>query len=79
MIDLDILGVHPSYQRRGLASKLLHWGLKRADQEGVETYLAASPDGKPVYERNGFELVDKSFSPYPGYVQVCMVRPTQSK
>ncbi|KAI2785978.1 hypothetical protein POX_h09743 [Penicillium oxalicum] len=63
---LDILGVHPSYQRRGLASKLLHWGLKRADQEGVETYLAASPDGKPVYERNGFELVDKSFSPYPG-------------
>ncbi|KAJ6103475.1 Acetyltransferase GNAT family [Penicillium sp. IBT 16267x] len=49
MSDLEILGVHPSYQGRGLASKLLKWGLARADEEGVEVYLSSSPDGKLMY------------------------------
>ncbi|KAJ5675171.1 uncharacterized protein N7477_005105 [Penicillium maclennaniae] len=33
---LEMLGVDPAYQGRGLASKLLKWGLARADEEGVE-------------------------------------------
>ncbi|KAJ5641379.1 hypothetical protein N7490_005379 [Penicillium lividum] len=73
---LEILGVHPSYQGRGLASKLLKWGLARADEEGVEVYLSSSPDGKPMYEKNGFQSYE-SFSPFPGYVQVNMIRPAQ--
>ncbi|KAJ5455595.1 uncharacterized protein N7458_003859 [Penicillium daleae] len=74
---LEILGVHPSYQGRGLASKLLRWGLARADEEGVETYLSSSPAGRPLYERNGFQLLDGRFSPFPGYEQVNMIRPVK--
>jgi ribosomal protein S18 acetylase RimI-like enzyme len=69
-----MLGVHPSYQGCGLASKLLKWGLERADAEGVETYLSASPEGRPMYEKYGFRIVD-TFSPFPGYEQVFMIRP----
>jgi GNAT superfamily N-acetyltransferase len=69
-----MLGVHDSYQGKGLGSKLLKWGLARADAEGLEVYLSASPAGKPLYEKNGFQVVD-TFSPFPGYVQVAMLRP----
>ncbi|OQD89045.1 hypothetical protein PENANT_c003G03746 [Penicillium antarcticum] len=70
--DLDMLAVHPSHQGRGLASKLLKWGLARADDEGVEVYLSSSPEGKPVYEKYGFRDLE-SFSPYPDYVQVYLI------
>ncbi|KAJ5183801.1 hypothetical protein N7492_001417 [Penicillium capsulatum] len=73
---LEILGVHPNYQRRGLASRLLKWGLERADQDGVEVYLSSSPEGKPMYEKYGFQS-QNSFSPFPGYVQLNMIRPVQ--
>ncbi|KAJ5336242.1 uncharacterized protein N7506_004264 [Penicillium brevicompactum] len=75
---LDMLGVHPSQQGRGLASKLLKWGLCRADAEGVETYLSASPEGKPMYEKYGFRSVE-SFSPFAGYIQEAMIRPTNNQ
>ncbi|CAG7970378.1 unnamed protein product [Penicillium salamii] len=71
---LNMLGVHPSQQGRGLASKLLRWGLTRADAEGLEVYLSASPEGKPMYEKYGFRTVE-SFSPFPDYVQEAMIRP----
>ena len=76
-LDLEILGVHPSYQGRGLASKLLKWGLWRADEDGIEVYLSSSPGGKPLYDKNGFEQTKYPFSPWPGYEQVNMIRPAQ--
>lgn len=76
MVDLEILGVHPSYQGRGLASKLLKWGLGCADEEGVEVYLSSSPEGRLMYEKYGFQGKN-SFSPFPGYVQLNMIRPAQ--
>lgn len=76
MTDLDILAVDPAYQGRGLASKLLKWGLARADEESVEVYLSSSPEGRRMYEKYGFESKD-SFSPFPGYEQLNMIRPIQ--
>ncbi|KAJ5900014.1 Acyl-CoA N-acyltransferase [Penicillium taxi] len=73
---LDILGVHPSYQGRGLAGKLLRWGLERADEQGVEVYLNATPSGRPVYAKHGFQALD-SFSPVPDYEQLNMIRPSR--
>ncbi|KAJ5766135.1 Acyl-CoA N-acyltransferase [Penicillium nucicola] len=75
---LDMLAVHPSYQGRGLASRLLKWGLERADREGVEVYLSSSPEGRPVYEKYGFRFLESS-SPFPGYEQVCMLRPVKGQ
>ncbi|KAJ5781199.1 Acyl-CoA N-acyltransferase [Penicillium paradoxum] len=70
---LDMLGVHPAYNGKGLGTRLLKWGIERADAQGVETYLSASPAGKPLYEKYGFRGVD-IFSPYPDYVQTAMIR-----
>ncbi|KAH6683874.1 acyl-CoA N-acyltransferase [Halenospora varia] len=56
---LEILGTRPEYQGKGAAGRLLRWGIGKADEEGVEVYLEASPDGKPIYEYLGFEEVDR--------------------
>ena len=56
---LEIIATKPEYQRKGAAGKLLRWGIERADEEGTETYLEASPDGKPIYEHFGFLEVDR--------------------
>jgi GNAT superfamily N-acetyltransferase len=56
---LEILATRPEWQGKGAGGKLLRWGLRKADEEGTETYLEASPDGKPIYEHLGFEEVDR--------------------
>jgi GNAT superfamily N-acetyltransferase len=56
---LELVATRPEYQGRGAAGKLLRWGMERADEEGTETYLEASPDGKPIYEHFGFAEVDR--------------------
>ena len=55
--DLDILCVHPSYQRRGIGKTLMKHGLQRAREEGVEVWLCASVMGQGLYEKCGFEGV----------------------
>lgn len=74
LIDLDMLGAHPDYHGRGIGSMLLKWGLDRADQEGLETYLSASPSGRPLYEKRGFKVL-LTEEPCPGYQQAYMLRP----
>lgn len=38
-----ILAIVPEYQRKGAGTKLLRWGLDKADEAGVPAYLEASP------------------------------------
>lgn len=48
--------VDPSYRRRGIASRLMGAALSYLDGDGIETVkLDATPDGRHVYERLGFE------------------------
>lgn len=54
---LDSLATHPDHQRRGCGSILLKWGIEKADTLGLPMYLTTSTAGRPIYERNGFELV----------------------
>ncbi|KAG0648274.1 putative N-acetyltransferase [Hyphodiscus hymeniophilus] len=56
---LEIIATRPEYQGKGAAGQLLRWGMARADEEGTETYLEASPDGKPIYEHFGFREVER--------------------
>jgi GNAT superfamily N-acetyltransferase len=52
---LPFIGVEPTRQGRGLGSRLLDWGLARADRDGVPAYLeASSPRNRALYERHGF-------------------------
>jgi hypothetical protein len=41
-------------QRCGVGSKLLDDGLQEADAAGLQTVLAASDAGEPLYKKNGF-------------------------
>lgn len=52
---LDICYTVPEYERKGVASALVSWGLKRCDAEGWVAFTEASLRGWPVYERLGFE------------------------
>jgi GNAT superfamily N-acetyltransferase len=54
---LDTLVTHPNHHRRGAGGLLVAWGCEQADAKGVEAYLEASPMGKPLYARFGFEEV----------------------
>ncbi|PYH35144.1 GNAT family N-acetyltransferase [Aspergillus neoniger CBS 115656] len=70
---LDMLGTLPQFNGRGIGSRLLRWGLDRADEKGVPTFLASTPAGRPLYEKYGFEAVEE-YEVIPGYFQASMVR-----
>ncbi|ORY05825.1 hypothetical protein BCR34DRAFT_632815 [Clohesyomyces aquaticus] len=52
---LDICAVDPAFQRRGIAGKLVQWGLDEAKRRGdLEATTEASGMGRGVYEKLGF-------------------------
>ncbi|KAL9085061.1 MAG: hypothetical protein Q9165_007802 [Trypethelium subeluteriae] len=51
---LEVLAVHPESQRLGLGEKLTRWGCEKADENGLEAVVEATPAGKRCYERCGF-------------------------
>jgi GNAT superfamily N-acetyltransferase len=74
---LELVATRPESQRKGAAGMLLRWGLQRADAEGgagVEAYLEASPEGKPVYEHFGFREMERLVVLEGRFVECMMVR-----
>ncbi|KAJ4380522.1 hypothetical protein N0V86_003879 [Didymella sp. IMI 355093] len=77
---LSSLATHPDYQGRGAGKLLLDWGVKKADVEGLVTYLDATQIAKPIYEKRGFEVrreIDWDRKAWGGEgvdVHYCMVR-----
>jgi GNAT superfamily N-acetyltransferase len=62
--DLDTVGTHPDYQKRGAGAMLVKWGCDLADENDVAAYVDASKAGAPLYKKHGF--VD--FSPAGSYI-----------
>jgi GNAT superfamily N-acetyltransferase len=54
---LNMFATHPEHQGRGASKMLLDWGLKKADDEGLVTYLNATDVGRRIYEKKGFKVV----------------------
>lgn len=81
---LNSLATHPDHQGRGAAKMMLDWGMQKADEEGLVTYLDSTMTGRPVYERRGFALVktlEWDRVPWGGEGKDwhgCMVRPAKS-
>ncbi|KAI0845508.1 hypothetical protein F5Y00DRAFT_272828 [Daldinia vernicosa] len=56
VLVLELCAVDPAFQRRGVASKLVQWGVDEAARRGgLEAVVEASTMGKPLYSRLGFE------------------------
>jgi predicted N-acetyltransferase YhbS len=55
---LDTLATLPQHERRGAGSMLVRWGCDKADEQGVQAYLEASPMGAPMYARHGFVAME---------------------
>lgn len=57
-VELQTLFVHPEKgDGVGVASALLQWGVEEARRLRVVVYAEATEEGRPVYERAGFEAV----------------------
>lgn len=55
LFALDTCAVDPAFQRRGVAAKLVEWGLEEAKRRGgLECVTEASPMGRTVYKKLGF-------------------------
>ncbi|KAI1120429.1 acyl-CoA N-acyltransferase [Nemania abortiva] len=59
-VYLFIIYTHPAYRRRGVGQKFMSWGMKKADEMGVEMFLDSTPVGRPLYEANGFVMVKEN-------------------
>jgi GNAT superfamily N-acetyltransferase len=54
---LDMCAVDPAFQRRGIAGKLVQWGLDEAERRGgLECTTEASVMGRPQYLKKGFRM-----------------------
>ena len=59
---LDICFVHPEYRRRGVGRLLMAWGINKADEMGLESYIDATEAGMPLYETCGYTKASRLIS-----------------
>lgn len=57
-LHLWLLCTHPSFRRRGAATRLCEWGLRFANSRGLCVTVLASPMGKSLYEKLDFFVCD---------------------
>ncbi|KUJ07053.1 acyl-CoA N-acyltransferase [Mollisia scopiformis] len=78
--ELLELATSPKFQRRGIGSQLINYGLEKAKQDKVKVYLSAAPGGVPVYRKLGLEEVGRlevnleGFGAEGVHVHVAMVK-----
>ena len=58
-MKLRYLAVHPDHQRKGIAKALIKEVTKRSDETGLDVYCMAYDSGRPVYEKAGFQEIDR--------------------
>lgn len=75
---LSTIATAKEAQRRGVGSALMQFGVDKADEEGWMAYLNSSPEGKGLYEKFGFQVVDESKIPELNIVQYHMKRAAKS-
>jgi len=56
-VILESLVCLPDHHRRGAGGMLVKWGTDKADELGLLSYLEASPQGKGLYLKHGFQAI----------------------
>lgn len=81
--SLAALGVSDEFERRGIGSQLLKWGMDAADKSDKAIVVAASIEGERLYTKHGFVTMDRTTllpdQPGGGVTQVYMLRLQKSK
>lgn len=54
---LDNLKTLPSYQRQGVGTMMLKWGIDLANKNGLKICVEATPFGFELYNKFGFNVV----------------------
>ncbi|KAF2729582.1 hypothetical protein EJ04DRAFT_502097 [Polyplosphaeria fusca] len=54
---LHICFVHPDYRLKGVGTLLTTWGVEKADELQIESFIEASDMGRGLYQRFGFVVV----------------------
>ncbi|KAF2665364.1 acyl-CoA N-acyltransferase [Microthyrium microscopicum] len=63
-VYLASIAVRPDAQRQGIGKKLTEWGIDEAQRLELPIYLDATPQGKGLYEKFQFELIEEvAFDP----------------
>ncbi|KAI9659784.1 MAG: hypothetical protein M1821_001135 [Bathelium mastoideum] len=62
VVSLDLQCVDPAWQRRGVGRLLVRWGTEIADRMGVKTIVEATPQGRKLYEKEGFEVEIENYT-----------------
>jgi len=57
-MHLSLCFVHPDFQRRGIATLLLKWGLEKADAENIKLWCTSTPQAVKTYEKSGWKVID---------------------
>ncbi|KAK3715234.1 hypothetical protein LTR37_007201 [Vermiconidia calcicola] len=69
---LMYMATDTAWRRRGAATAVVQWGLDLCKELGIVAYLEASEEGRPVYQKLGFEVVEEvEFE--PGEVDRAMI------
>ncbi|KAK4099508.1 hypothetical protein N658DRAFT_498211 [Parathielavia hyrcaniae] len=71
---LELISTKGAVKGSGAGRRLVQWGLDKADEDGDVAYLEASPEGKGLFERFGFRVVEKLEYADGAYVECCMIR-----
>ena len=53
------MAVEPEHRRRGIGKLLMDWGIAKVDELGIESFIEASPLGRSLYEKWGYQTVMK--------------------
>lgn len=54
VIVLHMAFTTPEYRRKGVGTIFMEWGTQKADSMGLECWLDATDNGRPLYEKHGF-------------------------
>ena len=52
--ELEVLAIHPAFQRQGIGSMLLSWGMAQASRYKLPVVVAATSGGEHLYRNHGF-------------------------
>ncbi|KAK3697204.1 hypothetical protein LTR37_017605 [Vermiconidia calcicola] len=56
---LMYMATDTAWRRQGAATAVVQWGLDLCKELGIVAYLEASEEGRPVYQKLGFEVVEE--------------------